>query len=66
VISHKYKYLLHQSVLTACKKQGLHTSSFYVDDKDSSDEEMENNKFVPDRSLGESDFHSRLLADTAS
>jgi hypothetical protein len=44
----------------------LDTSSLYVDDEDSSGEEMVNNKFVDDTSLGVSDFHSRLLADTAS
>jgi hypothetical protein len=32
----------------------------------SSDEEMVNNKFVGATSIGASDFHSRLLADTAS
>jgi hypothetical protein len=32
----------------------------------SSDEEMANNKFVGATSIGVSDFHSRLLADTAS
>jgi hypothetical protein len=37
-----------------------------VNVKDSSDEEMVNNKFVGVTSLGVSDFHSRLLADTAS
>jgi hypothetical protein len=62
----KSKYLLHQSVVTACNDQGLDTSSFYVDDEDSNDEEMANNKFVGDTSLGASEFHSRLLADTAS
>jgi hypothetical protein len=37
-----------------------------VDDEDSSDEEMANNKFFGATSLGASDFHSRILADTAS
>jgi hypothetical protein len=32
----------------------------------SSDEEMANNKFVGATSIGARDFHSRLLADTAS
>jgi hypothetical protein len=32
----------------------------------SSDEEMGNNKFVRATNIGASDFHSRLLADTAS
>jgi hypothetical protein len=32
----------------------------------SSDEEMANNKFFGATSVGASDFHSRLLADTAS
>jgi hypothetical protein len=32
----------------------------------SSDEEMVNNKSVGATSVGASDFHSRLLADTAS
>jgi hypothetical protein len=32
----------------------------------SSDEEMANNKFVGATYIGASDFHSRLLADTAS
>jgi hypothetical protein len=32
----------------------------------SSDEEMANNKFVGATSIGASEFHSRLLADTAS
>jgi hypothetical protein len=50
----------------ACNEQGLDISESYVDDKDSSDEEMANNKFVGAMSLGASDFHSRLLADTAS
>jgi hypothetical protein len=43
----------------------LDTPSLYVDDKDSSDEEMANNKFVGDTSLGMSEFHSKLLAGTA-
>jgi hypothetical protein len=37
-----------------------------VNDESSSDEEMANKKFVGATSLGASDFHSRLLADTAS
>jgi hypothetical protein len=37
-----------------------------VNDEASSDEEMMNNKFFSDTSLGASDFHSRLLADNAS
>jgi hypothetical protein len=37
-----------------------------VNDEASSDEEMTNNNFVSDKSLGASDFHSRLLADIAS
>jgi hypothetical protein len=37
-----------------------------VGDEYSSDEEMVNHKFVGDTSLGVSEFHSRLLADTAS
>jgi hypothetical protein len=49
-----------------CNKQGLDTSSFYVDGEYSSDEEMVNNKFVGDTSLGASEFHSILLADTES
>jgi hypothetical protein len=32
----------------------------------SSDEEIGNNKFVGDKNIGASDFHSILLADTAS
>jgi hypothetical protein len=32
----------------------------------SSDEEMMNNKFVGGTSIGTRDFHSRLIADTAS
>jgi hypothetical protein len=49
-----------------CNWQWLDASLFYEDDADSSDEEMENNKCVGDVSLGSNDFHSRLLADTAS
>jgi hypothetical protein len=52
--------------VTACNGQGLEKYSFYVDDEDSSDYEMANNKFVSDMSLGTSEFHSILLADTAS
>jgi hypothetical protein len=44
----------------------LDISASYVNDEASSDEEMASNKFVGATSLGESDFHSRLLADTAS
>jgi hypothetical protein len=44
----------------------LDISASYADDKVSSDEEMVNNKFVGATSLDASDFHSRLLADTAS
>jgi hypothetical protein len=44
----------------------LDISASYVNDEASSDEEMANNKFVGATSLGASDFHSRLLADTAS
>jgi hypothetical protein len=37
-----------------------------MDNEASSDEEMANNKFGGATSIGASDFHSRLLADTAS
>jgi hypothetical protein len=49
-----------------CNERGLDISASYVDDKDSSDDEMVNNKFFGATSLGMSEFHSRLLADTAS
>jgi hypothetical protein len=62
----KSKYLLHQSAWKACNEQGLDISASHVNDEASSDEEMANNKFVGSTSLGASDFHSRLLADTAS
>jgi hypothetical protein len=52
--------------VTACNGQGLDASSFYADDEDSSDEEMVSKKFVGDTSLCASEFHSILLADTAS
>jgi hypothetical protein len=62
----KSKYLLHQSAWKACNEQGLDIYASYVNDKVSSGEEMANNKFFGATSLGASDFHSRLLADTAS
>jgi hypothetical protein len=62
----KSKYLLHQSIWKACNEQGLNISASYVNDEASSDEEMANNKCVNATSLGASDFHSRLLADTES
>jgi hypothetical protein len=37
-----------------------------MNNKVSSDEEMANNKFVGATSIGASEFHSRILADTAS
>jgi hypothetical protein len=43
----------------------LDISASYVDDEDSSDEEMVNNNFVGATSLGASEFISRLLAATA-
>jgi hypothetical protein len=49
-----------------CNGHWLDASLFYVNDEDSSDEGMTNNKCVGDTSLGASEFHSRLLADTAS
>jgi hypothetical protein len=61
----KSKYLIDQSAWKACNDQGLDMYVFYADGKDLSDEEMANNKFVRATSLGASDFHSRLLADTA-
>jgi hypothetical protein len=62
----KSKYLLHQHRVTECDGQCMVSSPYYGVDNDSSDEEMANNKFVGDTSLGASEFHSRLLADTAS
>jgi hypothetical protein len=48
-----------------CDGHCIVSSPFYGVDGDSSDEEMSNNKFVGDNSLGASEFHSRLLlADT--
>jgi hypothetical protein len=44
----------------------LDISASYMNDEVSSDEEMVNNKFFGSTSLGASDFHSRLLSDTAS
>jgi hypothetical protein len=38
----------------------------YMNNEASNDEEMANNKFVGATSIGASDFHSRLLADTVS
>jgi hypothetical protein len=44
----------------------LDISASSMNDEASSDESVANNKFVGSASLGASDFHSRLLADTAS
>jgi hypothetical protein len=62
----KIKYLLHQSAWKGCNEQDLDISASYMNNEVSSDEEMANNKFVGDTSIGTSHFHSRLLADTAS
>jgi hypothetical protein len=60
------KCLLHQSAWKGCNEQVLDIPVSYMNNGVSSDEEMSNNKFVGDTSVGASDFHSRLLADTAS
>jgi hypothetical protein len=62
----KIKYLLHQSAWKGCNEQNLNIPASYMNNEVSSDEEMANNKFVGATSIGASDFHSRLLADTAS
>jgi hypothetical protein len=62
----KIKYLLHQSTLKGCNEKNLNIPASYMNNKVSSDEEIGNNKFVGDTNIGASDFHSRLLADTAS
>jgi hypothetical protein len=59
-------YLLHQSAWKGCNEQDLNIPASYMNNEVSSDEEMANNKFVGATSIGASDFHSRLLADTAS
>jgi hypothetical protein len=50
--------------VTECDGQCVVASLFYGEEDDSSDEEMANNKFVGDKSIGASEFHSRLLTDT--
>jgi hypothetical protein len=62
----KSKDLLHQNRETEFDEQCIEISPFYGEDDNSSDEEMANNKFVGCTSLGASEFHSCLLADTAS
>jgi hypothetical protein len=62
----KIKYLLHQSAWKGCNEQDLDIPASYMNNEVSSDEEMVNNKFVGATSIGASEFHSRLLADTAS
>jgi hypothetical protein len=62
----KIKYLLHQSAWKGCNDQNLNIPASYMNNEVSSDEEMANNKFVGATHIGASDFHSRLLADTAS
>jgi hypothetical protein len=62
----KSKYLLHQSIVTECDGQWIEAYLVYGDEEDSSDEEMANKKNVGDASLGASEFHSRLMTDTAS
>jgi hypothetical protein len=44
----------------------MYACPYYGTDDDSSDEEIVNNKFVGETPLGESEFHARLLADTAT
>jgi hypothetical protein len=55
----------HQ-VQTECDGQCIEAYTFYGEDDDSSDEEMANNKCVGDTSLGASEFHPRLMSDTAT
>jgi hypothetical protein len=62
----KIKCLLHQSAWKVCNLQNLNIPASYMNNEVSSDEEIGNNKFVGDTHIGASDFHSRLLADTAS
>jgi hypothetical protein len=62
----KIKYLLHQSAWKGCNEQDLDIPASYMNNEVSSDEEMANNNFVGATSIGASDFHSRLLAYTAS
>jgi hypothetical protein len=62
----KINYLLHQSAWKGCNEQDLDIPASYMNNEVSSDEEIANNKFVGATSIGASDFHSRLLADTAS
>jgi hypothetical protein len=64
-ISHQVQVLHHHPIFTEFDGQWIDASLVYGEDKDSSDEEMANSKFVGDTSLGASEFHS-LLADTAS
>jgi hypothetical protein len=60
------KYLLHQSAWKGRSEHNSNIPASYMNNEVSSDEEMGNNKFVGATNIGASDFHSRLLADTAS
>jgi hypothetical protein len=60
------KYLLHQSAWKGYSEQNLNIPASYMNNEVSSDEEMGNNKFFGATDIGVSDFHPRLLADTAS
>jgi hypothetical protein len=62
----KIKYLLHRSAWKGYNEQVFDIPASYMNSEASSDEEMANNKFIVAASVGASDFHSRLLADTAS
>jgi hypothetical protein len=62
----KIKYLLHQSAWKGCNQQNLNIPASHMNNEVSSDEKIGNNKFVGDANIGASDFHSVLLADTAS
>jgi hypothetical protein len=62
----KTKYLLHQSAWKGFNDQNLNIPASYMNNEVSSDEEMANNKFVGSTNIGASDFHSRLISDTAS
>jgi hypothetical protein len=62
----KSTYILHLSAWKGSNEQLLDISASYMYDETSSDEKMVNSKLVGSTSLGASEFHSRLLADTVS
>jgi heat shock protein HspQ len=62
----KQKYLLRQHKTVECDGVCVDIDPIFGVDDDSSDDEMASNKYAGSTEASGSDFHARLLADTAT